>query len=299
MKSYNYFIGILVSSFLTMFFSLSCTPKPERVVKREIHETYPYLKYFDLEEKGASERLELDKEKAYKIHIVTHDKKEFAGIFGVNFDLSKKSIISKRSKIEYLGKQKYYYSFYYREDKRHNIVHSSSLYNKNELIDISKEIAYTSMFLSKEITIPFVTNEFDDLIYARTIVHPGKDSLEINIVEYNPELINQRRIEKRKEYEEQRKAPYSLDEMIGVWEFILGAAVVLYEHDDDYWLVTIEKNGVYGTPVRQIRFTYKGRTAYRDYDYPEEAKVIMSNGDLNCYDSGELAATYKKRWLKE
>ena len=85
--------------------------------------------------------------------------------------------------------------------------------------------------------------------------------------------------------------PYDGCKVYGAWS-MMGAKVIAYQKKGKCYMVNYYGGTNYGDPELYYKTTYRGHTAFKNAEDPDDMYVINSNGDLDGYAFGELACTF-------
>ena len=100
-------------------------------------------------------------------------------------------------------------------------------------------------------------------------------------------------IEQPIELNEAVKAPYDGCKVYGKWN-MHGAVLVVYKKNNTCYMVNYYGGSNYGEPERYIKTTFRGCTAFKNAEDPNDVYVINDDGNLDGYYEGDLACTFSK-----
>lgn len=91
------------------------------------------------------------------------------------------------------------------------------------------------------------------------------------------------------------KAPYDGCKVYGKWN-MMGATLIVYQKGNKCYMVNYYGGSNYGEPERFIKTTYRGRTAFKNAEDPDDVYVINGEGNLDGYYCGDYASTFTQAY---
>lgn len=178
------------------------------------------------------------------------------------------------------------YSF----SKRKIIVRIPERYDIAVLDSIGTRIVYEQGLFKNQLNISYYTSEMslNGPNYAYSDVTSSSSSIRIQTSQ-NPITASQSS-NKGGSFNNtgSTTCPYTGCAIEGTWQFIGPSTLTIYKKNGSYYMVT-EENGIFTTPDRLVKMTYKG---YQSFKYVEDTGEIFSirpdglygyaDGDLSC-----------------
>ncbi len=163
--------------------------------------------------------------------------------------------------------------------KVHFSVVIPSEYSENDLTDIANELKAKENINRVFVEFYLKGMSTNSGNYGIAIMTPDENSTKINYVA------------PPKEPEKKIKKPYDGCKVYGAWQ-MYGAKVIAYQKGGKCYMVNYFGGTNFDEPERYIKTTYRGRTAFKNAEDPNEIYVINSDGDLDGYSYGDLASTF-------
>ena len=89
------------------------------------------------------------------------------------------------------------------------------------------------------------------------------------------------------------ETPYDGCKVFGKWN-MMGAVVIVYQKENNCYMVNYYGGSNYGEPERFIKTTFRGCTAFKNAEDPNDIYVINRDGNLEGYYEGDLACTFSQ-----
>lgn len=163
--------------------------------------------------------------------------------------------------------------------KIHYSIEIPSEYDKDDLDNIANELKAKETVNRVFVEFYLEGKNSNNGNYALATRTPDDNSTKINYVA------------PPQEPKQKIKKPYDGCKVYGAWE-MYGAKVIAYQKGGKCYMVNYYGGSNFDEPERYIKTSYRGRTAFKNADDPNEIYVINSNGDLDGYSYGDLASTF-------